>query len=120
MTNIPIIVGAVIHASMHKDRLHKKARFSFKGFLTILLRENIIKEETVDHKLPQNLKRVHFTKVNEPDKIQGPFLTIIKTNACDDSFFFHLYGMMKLTMMCAGWEPTADVSRQLDYNYLMN
>lgn len=81
MTDTPINVGLVIHSSMHKARLHKNTRFSFRGLLTKLLKDNGIDENPADHKLPQNLKRVNVIKVKESDTSQGPALTTAERHA---------------------------------------
>ena len=120
MMNVPINIGAVIRTSMRKARVHKRSHFSFDNFLTALLRKEHIEEEPADHKLPHNPKKVDLTKIKDPETGQGINLTTAERHARDESFFRHLYGMTRFTMMNGGRVPTDAELRQLDYDYPLN
>ena len=117
MTNVPINIGAVIRISMRKARVHKRSYFSFDNLLTAILRKDHIEEEPADHKLRQNPKKVDLTKIKDPETSEGINLTTAERHPRDESFFRHLYGMTRFTMMNGGRMSTDAELRQLDYDY---
>lgn len=120
MMNVPINIWAIIRSTIRKARLHKRSHFSFGNLLTAILRKEDIEEEPADLKLPHNPKKVDLTKVKDVESMHGVNLTIVERHACDESFFRHLYGMTRFTMMRGGRVPTAAELQQLDYDYPMN
>ncbi|PHT58389.1 hypothetical protein CQW23_00752 [Capsicum baccatum] len=113
MTNVPINIGKIIRSTMRKSRLHKRSHFTFGNLLTAILRKEDIEEEPTDHKLPHNPKKVDLTKVKDAETTHGVNLTTAERHARDESFFRHLYGMTRFTMMSGELQ-------QLNYDYPMN
>ncbi|KAM3321295.1 hypothetical protein P3S67_008497 [Capsicum chacoense] len=107
MTNIPVNIGAIIRSLMRKAGLHKRSHFSFDNLLIGILRKEGIEEEPADQKLPHNPKKVDLTKVKDAESMHGINLTTAERHARDESFFRHLYGMTRFTMMSGGRVPTA-------------
>lgn len=120
MTNVPINFGAIIRSTMRKARLHSRSYFTFGNLLTAMLRKEDIEEEPADHKLPHTPKKVDLTKVKDAETTHGVNLTTAERHARDESFFRHLYGMTRFTMMSGGRIPTAEELQQLDHDYPMN
>ncbi|PHT34449.1 hypothetical protein CQW23_26249 [Capsicum baccatum] len=85
-----------------------------------MLRKEDVEEEPADHKLPHNPKKVDLTKVKDAETTHGVNLTTAERHARDESFFRHLYGMTRFTMMSGGRIPTAEELQQLDHDYPMN
>ncbi|PHT28408.1 Zinc finger A20 and AN1 domain-containing stress-associated protein 8 [Capsicum baccatum] len=120
MTNIPINFGEIIRSTMRNARLHRRSHFTFGNLLTVMLRKEDIEEEPAEHKLPHNPKKVDLTKVKDVETTHGVNLTTTERHARDESFFRHLYGMTRFTMMSGGCIPTAEELQQLDHDYPMN
>lgn len=88
--------------------------------LTAILRKEQIEEKPADHKLPYNPKKVDLTKIKDPETSQGINLTTAERYPRDESFFHHLYGRTRFTMMNEGRVPTDAELRRLDYDYPLN
>lgn len=79
--------------------------------MTKFLKDNGVEGDPVDYKPSRNMKGVDASKVKERDSTPRPVLTNAKRDTHDDSFFHHIYGMNKMTMMCGTSPPTADELR---------
>lgn len=102
---------------LYIDQIWGKPEFirelgSTLGVLWQFLKDNGDKENLEDYK-PKKMRQVDVSKLKEPDSNYGLVLTNANRNTSDHIFFWHLYGMNKLTMMWGGCPLTVNELRQL-------
>ncbi|WMV41274.1 hypothetical protein MTR67_034659 [Solanum verrucosum] len=112
MKGLPVNVGAILKQNMIKFRTNKRWCFCYGSIITRYLRDLRIEEEVHDV-----CRLVDVTRTKAHDPSQGPVLTAIDRQVCNDSWMENLFGMAELQLRIGGRPVTEDEMATLAEHY---